>query len=244
MITSCIRRVLLMFVLLGFVVAGPRSSCAQEATATPLPQVESAPPPVRRTVRLSREPVKEELAGAKTHLIVRGHRLALGAQSFSARQLAHPRSREGPRTLRAREWRAPWCTLWRDECERCKWSPEDGRVTCFTMAADGAACKRSDIVCEDVDENLLINECAYWNNGCNSCQLHGSKKQGFMTPCSAMWCSPSVDYKKGYTCEKTWDACRSDPESDICRLGSIATREFRELKRAQMRALLKAYERR
>jgi hypothetical protein len=235
----------LLLLVVGLAVSGllePTISGAEEAPGSQAssPGDTAAPPVPKPAVRLDREPVREDFAGARTYRTVQGHRLAFGERSYTATQRAHPRQ-ELPRTHRAREWRSPWCTLWRDGCERCEWSLEDGRVSCFAMTGETAGCKRTDVVCEAVEFDLLGSDCAQWSDGCNTCQIQGSRKSGFTTPCSAMWCSPQAYYRNGLSCEVTRVACEARPGDPSCSL--TAASQFRAAKRSQARALLKALER-
>ena len=193
------------------------------------------------TSRFSREPVQEVLEGAKAVQIVHENLLVFGKRTFTAKVADHPLV-ESSRSTKARSWRSPWCTLWRDGCERCRWAPEEGRIACFEMA-DGASCQRTSVVCEDVDHDLMVNRCAVWRDGCNDCSLH-TQDGDLRSPCTALLCRPRTYYQEGFRCEATWRECeagRKRPGGFDCPTDTSSIRLFRAVRQAQTRARLKAF---
>jgi hypothetical protein len=190
--------------------------------------------------------VHEKFAGMKWSRQVGGNSLAFGEKTFSTTLRNHPRS-ELPRAYPARSWRAPYCTLWRDGCERCVWAPADGTVDCFRMA-DPKTCTRIEVVCEEVDADLITNHCIWWDSGCNTCGLEQFHDGSLNTPCEAALCGWRAYYDRGFTCEQTWQECLRNPSAKsprgyACDRNAGVIRKFRALKREQIRARLRAFER-
>lgn len=213
------------------------------ATASPSRNVAAEETPTAAArARDVLKPVHEDWKGAKSSRQVNGNWLDFGEQTWTTRLKAFP-AKETARNVDARAWRSPYCLLWRDGCERCQWTLEDNSIQCFAMA-DRETCKRTDIVCEDADTELINNRCQTWSDGCNSCGLMLQNGE-LSTPCSAVLCSPKAAYQHGFSCERSWADCKSGkkskgPASDC---DEAAFRLFRKLRLAATRARLQAYER-
>lgn len=175
------------------------------------------------------EPVTEKFAGSKGGTSKNGNFLSFGPQTFSSVQRRHPAA-ELSRDRMARDWRSPWCVMWRDGCERCTWSMNDGRVSCYSVT-DQPACVRKPILCEDADADLITNYCSVWAYGCNDCSLTRGEEGQLTVPCTAQLCSPSAYYNTGYICRGRWTEARD----------KTLIRDYRRRKQSQIRTLLDAY---
>jgi hypothetical protein len=195
--------------------------------------------PTTERVR-NQAPITKSFDGAKVFKKIHGNLFAFGDQTWNTHLERFP-TKELARNMDARSWRSPYCTQWRDGCERCQWSPATGDLQCFAMS-EPKACQRTNIVCEQVDDDLIMNECISYNDGCNeqSLMLIGGKINQVS---SAVYCADRQYYAEGYTCGVTWDSCRLGSKSPACRADVSAIRLFRQLRKEGAANRLKAFQR-